>query len=414
MDRQGYARCIPKFRVVSTLLPCFLVNSSVAAPNVLNRTTHADSFIGAAVNATVGSGVVDQSIQIDYDTNLPLQDLSHPSDTTFSVESGAQVNHAPYTVANYSVCCSAGLKDEINYFQQLTAANAILVSSLAIQVGGLLPARTAPPICCSNASSPNSGNGGTGWGIEFGLSASYLGLDTTEDSWDTAILSGLLAALKYQHPSWTWFDIKAALRQTADNWSTGYSHLAFGYGLINWTAANAIATASALYLQPPGVLISLDETTATIQLFPFRQTRRKREAVYAVDPGYSWPVGKNELSAADLAAAGARHLFTSNGTDLIATFTVDRLGSQPWYFIAFTTDDAGNFSRVEEFSVQKIADRGIADVPIPSWAPLSLSFVLLLTLYRARPAALLSSGLSGAAVLRFRRIIQRIAVRLVQ
>jgi hypothetical protein len=66
-------------------------------------------------------------------------------------------------------------------------------------------------------------------------------------------MAGFLAALKYAHPSWSWFDIKAALRQSASNWATGYSHSAFGYGYIDWSAANALGSPSSLYLQPPGL-----------------------------------------------------------------------------------------------------------------------------------------------------------------
>jgi hypothetical protein len=214
-----------------------------SGPNVLNLTTHGDTFIGAAINAVLGSGVVDRSIYIDYDSNAALADLTQPSPTTFSVATGAQINHAPYAIANASICCSGGAHDDITYYQILSDANAMLSNAPAFQTGGALPNGTPPPTYSTNASSPNSANGGTGWGLEFAIPTSYLGLDTSEDSWNSATMSGFLAALKHQHPAWTWFDVKAALRQTASNWPKGYSHLQFGYGLIDWNAANGIATA---------------------------------------------------------------------------------------------------------------------------------------------------------------------------
>jgi hypothetical protein len=44
--------------------------------------------------------------------------------------------------------------------------------------------------------------------------------------------------------------------------------------------------------------------------------------------------------------------------------------------VAFTTDGAGHFSRVEEFSVHRIDNRG-ADVPVPQWAEAVLAGSLL-------------------------------------
>jgi hypothetical protein len=56
-------------------------------------------------------------------------------------------------------------------------------------------------------------NFGAGWRVEFGLSAGYPGLDTSEDS----SMAGHLAALRNENPAWTWFDVKAALRLCAQS-----------------------------------------------------------------------------------------------------------------------------------------------------------------------------------------------------
>jgi hypothetical protein len=327
-----------------------LSETSHSAPNVLNLGSHADTFIAPAINAVLGSGVVDNAIYVDYDSTLSLSDLNHYSATTYSVASGTQISHIPYGVANFSYCCSKGEGDDPIYYQTLYSAHAILATPTAFVVGGQLPVGEGPPTYTTAASSPNSANGGSGWGIEFGLSANYLHLDTSEDSWDSAAMAGLLAALMHDHPSWTWFDIKAAFRQTASNWNVGYSHAAFGYGYVNWNAADTIASSSALYLQPPGIRLTKAGSTATVTLYPFRQSRRAYEVVYSINPWHSWWRGKNEFSAADLSALGGTLVYTSNGTDITSNFTTTIPSAVPLTLVAFTTDGVGNFSRLEEFS----------------------------------------------------------------
>jgi hypothetical protein len=361
---------------------CLLCNPACAAPNVINLGAHADTFIAPAINAVVGSGVVDAAIYIDYTPDFNSADPFNPNPPagdTFSVATGAQVSHAPYGVANLSCRCSVGEGDDARYYQVLHDTNAIVSTTTALQSGGgFLPDGTPPPTYNTATSSPNSGNGGTGWGIEFGLSSGYLGLDTSEDSWNSAAMAGFLAALAYRHSSWSWFDVKAALRQTASNWHAGYSHTAYGYGFIDWNAANAIASPGALYLQPPGLQIDLTDTTADLTLYPFRQTRRHHEEIYSIDPAYSWPPGRNEMTTADLAAARATLLYSSNSTDVIPKVSIPRV---PIWIAAFTTDGTGHYSRFEEFSPRQIAP---IDLPLPWWVNLVLPSSFLAWI-RSRP-----------------------------
>ena len=330
------------------------LNSAWGQPNVLNAGTHADTFIAPAIEAMLGQHVVDSGIYVDYDPPASigpaLNDSTSTSASLNSVSSGAVVNHAPYTVINGSYCCSHGEGDDASYYQLLSTTGEILSIGFAEPVGGPLPAGTAPPTLSTSASAPNSSNGGSGWGIEFGLSASYFGLDTSADSWVSAELAGFLAALQYEHPTWSWFDIKAALRQTASNWATGYSHSAFGYGFIAWINANAITSPADLYLQPPGMSISNGGSSLTVTLYPFRQTRRSFEVVYRISASYKWPL-KNEYTSADIAASGGTLVFTSSGTDSIPRFTYTAAAAGTVSLVAFTTDGLGNYSRVEEFSV---------------------------------------------------------------
>jgi hypothetical protein len=202
------------------------------------------------------------------------------------------------------------------------------------------------------SSSPNSGNGGTGPGIEFALSASYKGLDTSADSWVSAEMAGLLGALRFGHPTWTWFDIKGALRQTAANWPSGYNAAFFGYGTIDWDGANAVASTNAIFLQPPVLLATLvSKTQILVTVYPFRQTRRAYEVVYVVPANYSWPL-KNEYTLSDIVASGATQVFSSQGSTAVTPSGVANLVIQPgtYQLMAFTTDGLGNYSRVESFS----------------------------------------------------------------
>lgn len=323
-----------------------------AAPAVLVGGTHADTFVAPAVTATSGAGSVPN---IDYDqTNLgPSNLIPNSANTGYafkSVASGATVNHAPYAVISASYCCYMASYD-LTYYASLQGIQGIFSSPLAIKVGGALPLGTPPPVSFISSSSQNSTNGGSGWGIEFGLSASYLGLNTSEDSWVTAQLAGFAAALKVNHPTWNWFDIKAALRQTGGQWATGYNFSAFGYGFVNWPAANSLTGTGpgVMWLQPPGMYVTNNGFYAAITLLPFRQTRRVNEQIYSVSAAYSWPV-KNEYTASDIAASGATLLYTSNGTDMTPVFNFVASVTGSITFVAFTLDGAGEFSRVEAFS----------------------------------------------------------------
>jgi hypothetical protein len=146
MDRDVYLHRYDAIRRTSSALILSLMScAAVAAPNVLNLGSHADTFIAPAINAVLGPGVVDTSIYVDYDSNSLLQDLTQPSTSTRSVASNAQVSRVPYGVGNLSFCCSAGEVDDRNYYQTLYDSNAILSIPTAFSVGGLLPAGTAPP-----------------------------------------------------------------------------------------------------------------------------------------------------------------------------------------------------------------------------------------------------------------------------
>lgn len=346
-------------RRILLALAALAVAGTAQAQSILNWTTHADYFIAPAISATVGSSVIRNPIYIDDDLHPPsifqtVVDATNASMNFYAPGASTAENHAPYPVINASACCANGQGDDALYYAKLLSQGAILTQAEAAGWGGKFPSRIGPGTLESAATSPNSNDGTTGWGVEFGLSSSYLGLDTSEDSWTSAEMAAFFAALKYSHQTWNWFDIKGAFRQTASHWSTGYSHTAYGYGFVDWTRANAVAGPSSLYLQPPGVTMANGGFYSRITLYPFRQTRRAYEVVYSVNPAYTWPV-KNEYTAADIAASGATLLYTSNGSDVTPAYTYTPAASGTLTVVAFTTDGIGNYSRVEEFSTNSIS-----------------------------------------------------------
>lgn len=351
--------------VTKKLLPILLsVSICQAAPNVLVIGTHADTFVAPAINAALGAGHVDTDIDVDTTGDPPPTSQLIPSvladtgRTNFRVSNGLSVNHAPYRIGSYSVCNWTPAQD-FSMYSGLLTSNALLSYALGAKVGScnqFPPAGTYPPVAAIVTTSPNSGNGTSTWGVEFGLSAGYLGLDTSADSWNTAGMAGLTASLMFQHPSWNQFDAKAAFRQTAGNWSTGYDHTNYGYGIVNYSAATALGAASTLYLQTPAIQFMNYGFYVQITISPFRQSRRAYEVIYSIPAGATLPV-KNEYTGSDIAALGGTLVYTSNGTDVQPTFPYAPIGSGSVTvtFIAFTTDGLGNYSRAEnDFAKQSI------------------------------------------------------------
>lgn len=341
-----------------TVLSTVFINSTLASTSVLQINAHGDQFIAPAINAVLGPGHVDVDIFVDTTNTFTLTfaDASSAMLTAgpgyIGVASGTTVAHAPYPVAGLSLC-GAGPVAELNAYPDLVP-NGQLVAWAFGKIGcGSLPPHTEPSTLAATASAPNSSNGGTGPGLEFGFSSGYLGLDTTFDSWIAAELAGLLVSLERQHPSWNPFDLKAALRQTASNWATGYDDTQYGYGIIDYFTATALSGPSSMYLQPPGVVVNNQGYYAVISVMPYRQTRRHHEEVYSVNPAYVWPI-KNEYSVADITASGSTLLYTSNGTAMVPTFTYAPAVSGTLNLIAFTVDATGHYSRVESFSKNTI------------------------------------------------------------
>jgi hypothetical protein len=187
--------------------------------------------------------------------------------------------------------------------------------------------------------------------------------DVSSPSATTEFMTAVLAALKYNHSTWTWGDVKAVLRITASNWTTGYAVYnsctpVFGYGNLNFVSANAYA--GTIYLQPPGMALVAHDDYAAITLYPFLQTRRHHEAVYIIATGFSMPAPEsgNEYTRAEIASlVSGGHLIavtTNAGRARMPTLIYKPAARALFRFIAFTEDASGNASRAEAFSIQSL------------------------------------------------------------
>jgi hypothetical protein len=229
-----------------------------------------------------------------------------------------------------------------------------LTANRMLHVYAYEPRRPQPP----NAPPPaafatvNRIGGRTGDGVEFGVPDGYLhgkGQGTTPSA-VTAQLAGLMACLKFQHPDWNWFDVKAALRSTAANFPTGYDPRNYGYGSIDYPAANALRDAGALPLFAPAAMVHPQKGDALpFSVNPFQQSRRVADALFKFSAAPA-PC-RNEMSLAEITALGGQLILLGDlaRTGNAVSYRVTR--EETAYFVWFTRDAAGLFSRIEKYSV---------------------------------------------------------------
>jgi len=201
----------------------------------------------------------------------------------------------------------------------------------------------------------NKIGGKTGDGIEFGIPSTYMngkGMSATP-SGVTAQLAGLMACLKYLHPSWNWFDVKAALRSTAANYASGYDADRYGYGSIDYHRANALTKAARLPLFAPAAVPFTTKSQGGDQVNffvnSFKQTRRATDALFK----FSAPpaVHLQELTLPEITARGGTWVFSGDLSKKKNIFTYKAKSDESIYFIWFTADSNGIYSRIEPYSI---------------------------------------------------------------
>jgi hypothetical protein len=211
------------------------------------------------------------------------------------------------------------------------------------------PENAPPPAAFTTV---NRIGGMTGNGIEFGVPAAYMhgkGQDSSP-SGVTAQLAGLMASLKFRHPDWNWFDVKAALRSTAANYPTGYNPRNYGYGAIDYPAANALGDAKRLPLFSPASMVHPQQgETLPFSVNPFQQSRRVADALFR----FNSPPAPHaeELSLSEIVALGGRLLILGDYTRTgnIANYRVTK--EETAYFVWLTCDSGGRYSRIETYSI---------------------------------------------------------------
>lgn len=340
-----------------------IAGPATAAVNVLFNSAHGANQFAQALNILIpgelGTSVVaDRTVcsasDPTYDPTF-LADSVNPLLSFYNIQSGncgppvtGAENLVPYQVLNQSFSNPPLESDAYATLESVAAgfSNPYLTASCQLQVC------QQPPIYITYTIAAGIGQL-SGPGDEFVISAGYKGFTTDAPSWATADMAAMLAALKFNHPTWNMLDAIGALRQTAANWSTGYDAASGGYGVIDYDAAEAIASSSSIYLEPPLMLTADDGDYAVIRLYPFRQSRRAHEVVYSASASYVWPV-KNEYTTSDIASSGATLIYTGNATDVIPTFNYAPAVSGTITLIAFTTDGSGGYSRAEPFSEQSV------------------------------------------------------------
>ena len=252
---------------------------------------------------------------------------------------GATILSSSFSGWNY-------LYDSAEY--QLLTANGLL------HVYAYVPAKPQPTDAPPPAvfATVNRIGGTTGGGIEFGVPNNYMhgrGQDSSP-SGVTAQVAGLLACLKYLHPSWNWFDVKAALRSTAANYPSGYDPLKYGYGAINYQDANAFTNAKQLALfAPSAVILRQNAGLIVFQINAFNQTRRFTDVVFKFKKR-PLPTLK-ELTLAEITALGGQYLFSSYLYKNSNIFSYQVTRGETAYLVWFTQDSSLRFSRIEPYSI---------------------------------------------------------------
>jgi hypothetical protein len=383
-------------RVLPSLLILVSCHARAAGPSVLSNTDHYSATVPAVISALGGStslSITDQTcpsggagwnygsgstcgtsgsnvptgiIFPEYALGVPGSTITNegPANTVefYSFDSATEVAaEQPYGVITESFGGYTVDVDQQVY--PLVEANGIAYNMpycpLTTQTGDYPPIAMITELPHGATCFESAGSNGLEFSLPYvssGSPANYPGVDGTPSS-SGAAMAATLAVMKQNHPTWTWGDVKAALRITASNWATGYAinnSGALGYGDVHWAAANAISSPTNIYLQPPGMTIVFMGANANITLYPFLQTRRVDEVVYK---GGTWPSPAtgcsgttcNEYTAAQIAGAGGTLVYSSGGSSGPIPHTYTASTTETDTFIALTLDSSGNGSRVESF-----------------------------------------------------------------
>lgn len=185
-------------------------------------------------------------------SECPFLVYSDPPDanTTLYIHYGTLYESVQYAITNnYNIISrsTTGLSDARNENEgDLALQNNIFIVHAHASNSHTQTSATSflDIICACGAGDPLGNTCSFGPGLEF-----YA--DAPNESEATARIAGYLTFLLHEHPTWNFFDARAALRQTASNYrsSLGWSisdidasHDRGGYGLVDKSLANAVST----------------------------------------------------------------------------------------------------------------------------------------------------------------------------
>ncbi|WAC08783.1 MAG: hypothetical protein OS130_06235 [Thermodesulfobacteriota bacterium] len=320
--------------------------ASAAQIKILSDSRHAYSRIISVINQLLGKGHVGTDIIVDS-TNMgsffiPNVNCTLNASATNYDHNGDPVrSRAPYQLFTTS---AQGYRGDSDSEYNLSASHDLAHNFAYTSV---LPVGTPPPAF-------HIAPGGDGWhsgaGIEWTLDCSVFDCRTLSAL--TAENAGIMTAMRYNHPTWNWFDTKAALRQTATNWKTGYNPNSYGFGTVNYVTANALRD-NQLSLQPPEAIAETNFLGAILfHLYPFKQTRRVKEVLFQFGNAPSFH--GSELTISQIQALGGTKVMEYSGITS-QTFAPLTTGINNAYFVWFTADNANDnaasFSRIDTYSV---------------------------------------------------------------
>lgn len=336
-------KCISGILFLSIFLG-FGVNGAEAAPiKILSNSRHAFADITSTINLLLGTGHVGTDI-IVHSTSMNSGYAGGNADVALSStsrydESGVLVSsQAPYQLYTSSFTGYSG--DTVTQYNYSATYDIAHNYAFTVSINSPPPAFHIAP-------------GGGGWasasGVEWTIDPAIF--NTSSLSSLTAANAGIMASLRYNHPTWNWFDVKAALRQTGANWATGYNNAAYGFGQVNYATANAF-TDGQIALQPPVAASSIILDRISFTLYPFKQTRRVKEVLFQFASAPSFQSGELTLNA--IQALGGTKITEYTGTTA-TEITPSYAAITNAYFVWFTadnaTDSAANFSRIDTYSV---------------------------------------------------------------
>ncbi len=318
-----------------------------ATVKVLNNSSHANGNIRSTINQLLGVGHLEVDIFVHrtalndaYSGNPAI--VLNTTTTFYETVNTNATNSAPYQIYSSSFTGYDG--DTVSRYNEFDGVDLIHNYASTAHL------ESVPPVFHVALGGPAFGSKR---GVEWTINGAEITLSGSTLSELTACNAGLLASVRYNHPNWNWFDVKAAIRQTASNWNTGYNDTAYGFGNAFYASSTAL-TDSGLLLQPPATYMSTtSQGQVKFTLYPYKQTRRVKEVLFqfASDPGFQ----ASELTLSNITTLGGTKVMEYTDTTATSTLTPIHTPLTNAYFAWFTADDtndsSANFSRIDTYSV---------------------------------------------------------------